>query len=105
MPTPSSPISDAPPPPAAPRVIRYAEGERQLRRPRDGVTAEMAEAHEEADAIFGTEQEMAELLDFTRGGAEEYEDMEGEEGGGTTRRTTTRTRTRMMALLSMTMRM
>ena len=49
--------------------IEYADGERPLRRPRDTeVSVEMAEAREEADAIFGTDQEMQELLDFTRGG-------------------------------------
>ena len=49
--------------------IEYADGERPLRRQRDAdVSAEMVEAREEADAIFGTDQEMKELLDFTRGG-------------------------------------
>ena len=50
--------------------IEYAEGERPLRRPRDAeVSAELAEAREEAEAIFGSAQEMQELLDFTRSGA------------------------------------
>lgn len=48
--------------------IEYADGERPLRRAREvEVSAEMAEAREEAEAIFGTEQEIQELLDFTRG--------------------------------------
>ena len=49
--------------------IEYADGERPLRRPRGTeLPAELAEAREEAEAIFGTEQEMQELLNFTHGG-------------------------------------
>ena len=50
------------------RLLLEAHGERPLRRQRDAdVSAEMVEAREEADAIFGSDQEMKELLDFTRG--------------------------------------
>ena len=63
--------------------IEHGEGERVTRRPRDSkMSREKAEALEEAEAIFGTDAEMQELLDFTRGDRNiDYDQAgEGEEG-------------------------
>ena len=47
--------------------IEYGEGERPLRRRDPGMSAEMAEMIEEQEGIFGSAQEMQELLEFTKG--------------------------------------
>ena len=52
----------------------------------EGVSAEMAEARADAEEIFGTDQEMLELLAYTRGGPDDDEEEgeggeEGEEDG------------------------
>ena len=60
--------------------IDYGEEGRPTRRKQSGVSRELEEAREEADAIFGTDAEMQELLDFTRGDKNVDYDDEGEEG-------------------------